>query len=72
MQVYLTDKEVTALIETATEWYSIMGDGDEHSCEQAEERMDNGLGSALYKLYKGRYGQRNYEDYARKYARKRE
>lgn len=66
MQVYLSDKEVTALIESATEGYSMMGDGDEDSCEQAEERMDNGLGSALYKLYKGRNGQRIYEEYARK------
>lgn len=66
MQVYLTDKEITALIESATEWYSMMGDGDEDSREQAKERMDNGLGSALYKLYKGRNGQRVYEEYARK------
>lgn len=66
MQVYLTEKEVLALIDSATEWYSIMGDGDEASHEQAEERMNNGLGSALYKLYKGRNGQRIYEEYARK------
>lgn len=66
MQVYLTDKEIIALIESATEWYSMMGDGDADSCKQAEERMDNGLGSALYKLYKGRNGQKFYEEYARK------
>lgn len=66
MQVYLTDKEITALIESAAEWYSMMGDGDKDSCEQAEERMDNGLGSALYKLCKGRKGQRIYGEYARK------
>lgn len=66
MQVYLTDKEITALIASATEWYSMMGDGDEDSCEQAEERMDSGLGSALYKLYKDRRGQKHYEEYARK------
>lgn len=66
MQVYLTDKEITVLIESVTEWYSMMGEGDEYSCEQAKERMDNGLGSALYKLYKGRNGQRIYEEYARK------
>lgn len=66
MQVYLSDKEVTALIESVSEWYSMMGDGDEDSCKQAEERMNNGLGSALYKLYKDRKGQRIYEEYARK------
>lgn len=66
MQVYLTDKEITALITSATEWYSMMGDGDKDLCGQAEERMDSGLGSALYKLYKGRRGQKHYEEYARK------
>lgn len=66
MQVYLTDKEVTALIDSVTEWYSMMGNNSEDLCEEAEKRMDNGLGSALYKLYKGRKGQRIYEEYARK------
>lgn len=66
MNVYLTDKEVLALIDSATEWCSMMGDGDEDSCKQVEERMDNGLGSALYKLYKGRNGQRIYKEYVRK------
>lgn len=66
MQVYLTEKEILALIKSATEWYSMMGDGDEEAYEQGEERMDNGLGSALYKLYKGRDGQKHYKKYARK------
>ena len=43
----------------------MMGDGDEESCKEAQERLDNGLGSALYKLYKGRNGQKIYKEYAR-------
>ena len=66
MQVYLTNSEVEALLETASEWCSIMCDGDEESAEASKERLDEGLGSALYKLYKGRNGQRFYEDYAKK------
>lgn len=59
-------KEVSALIASATEWCSMMGAGDEFSCELADERINNGLGSALYKLYKGRNGQKKYENFARK------
>lgn len=65
MQVYLTDKEILALTTTASEWCSMMCDGDEESGDAAQERLDNGLGSALYKLYKGRNGQRIYKEYAR-------
>lgn len=65
MQVYLSDKELLALIHSAEEWHSMMGDGDEESCKEAQERLDNGLGSALYKLYKGRNGQKIYKEYAR-------
>ncbi len=43
-----------------------MRDGDEESCNATQERLDNGLGSALYKLYKGRNGQRAYKEYAKK------
>lgn len=66
MQVYLTDKELLALVYSAEEWCSMMGDGDEKSCKEAQERLDNGLGSALYKLYKGKIGQRVYKEYEKR------
>ena len=66
LQVYLTDKELLALVHSAEEWCSIMRDGDEESCNATQEKLDNGLGSALYKLYKGRNGQRAYKEYAKK------
>lgn len=65
MQVYLTNKEVLALISASSEWCEIMGSGDENSCKCVDERLDNGLGSALYKLYEGRGGQRAYAEYAK-------
>lgn len=65
MQLYLSEKEAMALRDVATEWCSIMGDGEE-TFECVDEKLNNGLGSALYKLYKGRKGQRVYEKYARK------
>lgn len=61
--VYLTEKEIKALIDASTEWCEIMGSGDKESCDSVEERLNNGLGSALRKLYKGRKGERIYKDY---------
>lgn len=66
MQVYLTEKEVLALIGVTTSWCSIMSDGDEECAASVDEQLDNGLGSALYKLYKGRHGRRIYADYAKR------
>lgn len=66
MQVYLTNKEIETLINIANEWCDIMCDGDEDSCKCVDETLDNGLGSALYKLYKGRNSQRHYEEYVKK------
>ena len=61
--IYLTEKEQLALIDSASEWCEMMSNGDKESCECAEERLNNGLGSALRKLYKGRNGERIYKDY---------
>lgn len=70
MQVYLTEKERDALVACANEWCSMMSDGDEESSREADERLDDGLGSALYKLYNGRVGQRAYEHWAKNSRRK--
>ena len=65
MQLYLSEKEAMTLRDVATEWCSIMSDGEE-TLGCVEEKLNNGLGAALYKLYKGRNGQKVYEEYARK------
>lgn len=62
-KIYLTDKEQAALINTASEWCSMMSEGDLESVECAEERLSNGLGSALKKLYKGLNGESIYAEY---------
>lgn len=60
--IYFTDKELAALRSSASEWCEIMAEG-EQTIDHAQDRLDNGLGSALKKLYKGCNGERAYKDY---------
>lgn len=62
MTVSLTDKEISALISTCSEWSSIMGEGEE-TFELVEERMNDGLGSALRKLTVNRKSNELYSKY---------
>lgn len=59
--IYFTDKELNAIRASCGEWIEMMSDGD--SLEPVDERLDNGLGSAMKKLYKGLNGERIYKDY---------
>ena len=61
--IYLTEKEMIALIETSGEWVDMMMDGDVEAQQCTEDRLNNGLGRALKKLYKGREGEKIYKDY---------
>jgi len=61
--IYLTQKEQQALRETASEWCDIMCGGNAEACDCVEERLNEGLGSALRKLYKGLNGERLYTGY---------
>lgn len=63
-QIYLTAKEIKALNDVASEWSQIMGSGEE-TAELVDEKMKDGLGSALYKLNKGS----NAEDLYTKYIK---
>lgn len=63
MTIYFSDKEISALVSAATEWGEMMADGDEECVQSIEERMKNGLGSALKKLYKGKVEERIYRKY---------
>lgn len=60
--IYFSEKEILALIETSTEWIDMMN-GDIPAMHEADNRLNEGLGRALKKLYKGRNGERAYEDY---------
>lgn len=60
--IYFTDNEILALAATCLEWESMMSEGEE-TAALVDDRLDEGLGSALKKLYKGREGQKAYLDY---------
>lgn len=60
--IYFTDKELAVLRSSASEWCEMMADGEE-TFDAVQETLNNGLGSALKKLYKGCNGERAYKDY---------
>lgn len=64
-QLYFTTEEIQALYDTASEWMDIMGSGDELSVQAVNERVEEGLGSALEKITRGKNGHRVWEKYAR-------
>nr|WP_288640551.1 hypothetical protein [uncultured Anaerobutyricum sp.] len=61
--IYLSEKEILALIDTSEEWTQMMMDGDIPAQQEIDDRLNNGLGRALKKLYKGRNGERIYKHY---------
>ena len=63
--IYFTDKEVQMVRNYVCEAMDILGEGTETSV-QVDEDMENGLGSALWKLYKGCNGEVNYSKYKTK------
>ncbi|MBQ8166886.1 MAG: hypothetical protein IJZ96_07605 [Lachnospiraceae bacterium] len=63
--IYLTDKEIKAVRDCCGEWCEIMSTGVE-TFKTVEQTLNDGLGSALYKLYKGLNGARLYENYIKK------
>lgn len=60
--IYFTDDEILALAATCAEWTSIMSEGEE-TADLVDDRLKEGLGSALKKLYNGREGQKVYLEY---------
>lgn len=67
--IYLTDLEIEKLIDYTGEAVNILGEADA-TAEQTEIDMENGLGSAMRKLYKGRNGERIYAKYKTKKERR--
>ena len=61
--IYFSEKEILALIKTSAEWIDMMMNGNISAKHKADDRLNEGLGRALKKLYKGRNGERVYEDY---------
>lgn len=61
--IYFSEKEILALIDTSGEWIQMMMDGDVLTQQEVDNRLNNGLGRALKKLYKGSDMERVYKDY---------
>ena len=56
--LYFTDLEIEKLIDYVSDSVELLGEA-EGTREQTAEDMENGLGSAIRKLYKGRRGEKN-------------
>ena len=61
--IYFTDLEIEKLIDYVSNSVELLAEGTR---EQTAEDMENGLGSAMRKLYKGRRGEKIYAKYKTK------
>lgn len=60
--IYFTDKELKQLRNYALEAIEILGEAS-GTWEQTEKDLDDGLGSAMRKLYKGYNGEARFSKY---------
>ena len=60
--IYFTNKELSMVRSYVFEAIDILGNASD-TAEQVDEDMENGLGSALRKLYKGCNGESKYAKY---------
>ena len=63
--IYFTDRELSMVRGCVFEATDILGNASD-TAEQVDEDMENGLGSALRKLYKGCIGESKYAKYKTK------
>lgn len=63
--IYFTDRELSMVRDYVFEAIDILGNASD-TAEQVDEDMENGLGSALRKLYKGCIGESKYAKYKTK------
>ena len=63
--IYFTDRELQQIRNYVFEAVEILGEASE-TYKQVDEDMENGLGSALRKLYKGCNGELKYAKYKTK------
>lgn len=63
--IYFTDKELKQIRDYALEAIEILGEA-ESTWEQTEKDLDDGLGSAMRKLYKGYNGEARFAKYKTK------
>lgn len=63
--IYFTDRELSMVRDYVFEATDILGNAF-NTAKQVDEDMENGLGSALRKLYKGCIGESKYAKYKTK------
>lgn len=63
--IYFTDRELSMVRDYVFEATDILGNASD-TAKQVDEDMENGLGSALRKLYKGCIGESKYAKYKTK------
>ena len=62
MTISLTDREIELVLSACGQYIELMENGED-THDYAVYEMETGLGSALQKISKGRYGQRVYGKY---------
>lgn len=67
--IYFTEQEIEQLITYTEQAITILGEVED-THDRTEEDIENGLGSALRKLYKGTYGESDYLKYKTKRGRR--
>lgn len=65
VNIYLTEREQDMVIKYMGQAVDILGEAED-TCDEVSEDMDEGLGSALRKIYKGRIGEEHYSAYKTK------
>lgn len=63
--IYFTEAELEMVREYATQAIDILGEGEETG-KRVDDDMENGLGSAMRKLYKGCNGESLFAEYKTK------
>ena len=63
--IYFTDKELKQIRDYTSEAIEILGQAS-GTTKQIDEDLDNGLGSAMRKLYKGCNGELRFAEYKTK------
>lgn len=67
--IYFTEQEILQMLSYINEAMDILGTGEE-CVPRVESDLENGLGSALRKLYKGKEGEAIYKEYGTKRKKK--
>lgn len=65
VHIYLTEQEQNMVIDYLMESVTTLSEAED-TWEKVDEDMENGLGSALRKIYKGRNGESKYLEYKTK------